>query len=489
MKLKVINIITSILFSSLVVAQNCDEVWKISQSTFEVPVLTSVNFNYTGVSNSGADLLVDFGDGTSASYSLASAPSFSHVYSSEGIYNITYTISGSCNQVKSSQVVVSNSACLGSEVITTDMAVCIDGVENYKIVTPSFAGWTLVGFVWNMGDGTFIYNTLTSINYIYNHSGVYYRSVAAHYFNSGTNAHCYYPVHNYNFGTSTNEYDFSTLVGDPNPEFYIVPANPTPGSTVNIYYSGTQFPSYAGLSWQYALSLNGSVAVSGVNPTNNQLLYSIPNVAGGVLCINLDLGLRKNGPDPFCSASTTKCFTITNAPCDSCNTFRPIVGERYWLSAWVKVDEPAQVKSYNPNNTPNSQNLNPASVTDPYVELAFYGGGLTVQLFPTGEIIDGWQRIVGEFTIPVGTYDLGVNLYAHDILDTFFDDIRIHPFNASMKSYVYDGETFWLVSELDDNNYATIYEYDQEGGLIRIKKETSRGIVTIQETRSNTVKN
>jgi hypothetical protein len=56
-----------------------------------------------------------------------------------------------------------------------------------------------------------------------------------------------------------------------------------------------------------------------------------------------------------------------------------------------------------------------------------------------------------------------------------------------MKSYVYDGETFWLTSELDDNNYATFYEYDQEGGLIRIKKETARGIVTIQDTRSGTI--
>ena len=81
-----------------------------------------------------------------------------------------------------------------------------------------------------------------------------------------------------------------------------------------------------------------------------------------------------------------------------------------------------------------------------------------------------------------------VKLVAHSDVDTYFDDIRIHPFNGSMKSYVYDGETFWLTSELDDNNYATFYEYDEEGGLIRIKKETARGIVTIQETRSNTIK-
>ncbi len=57
-----------------------------------------------------------------------------------------------------------------------------------------------------------------------------------------------------------------------------------------------------------------------------------------------------------------------------------------------------------------------------------------------------------------------------------------------MKSFVYDEATQRLMAELDENNYATFYEYDQEGGLIRVKKETERGVYTIQETRSNTIK-
>jgi hypothetical protein len=43
-----------------------------------------------------------------------------------------------------------------------------------------------------------------------------------------------------------------------------------------------------------------------------------------------------------------------------------------------------------------------------------------------------------------------------------------------MKSFVYDPETFKLMSELDDNNYATFYEYDNEGGLVRIKRNGKR---------------
>jgi hypothetical protein len=66
------------------------------------------------------------------------------------------------------------------------------------------------------------------------------------------------------------------------------------------------------------------------------------------------------------------------------------------------------------------------------------------------------------------------------------DDIRVHPFNANMKSFVYDPVTLRLMAELDENNYATYFEYDDEGNLMRQKKETERGIMTVKETRQNT---
>jgi hypothetical protein len=53
-----------------------------------------------------------------------------------------------------------------------------------------------------------------------------------------------------------------------------------------------------------------------------------------------------------------------------------------------------------------------------------------------------------------------------------------------MKSYVYDPVSLRLVAELDANNYAAFYEYDEEGTLIRTKAETQKGIKTIKESRS-----
>ncbi|MCG8573611.1 MAG: hypothetical protein MI810_01910 [Flavobacteriales bacterium] len=179
--------------------------------------------------------------------------------------------------------------------------------------------------------------------------------------------------------------------------------------------------------------------------------------------VNNVLFLNTETPDP--------------GPCTDCgDSFSPIPNEKYWISAWVHVDYPEQQLTFE------------NGLEGPFLRAIFIGTDAIIpEMYPSGEIIDGWQRIVGSFTVPSDATNFLLSIEADASNTTYFDDIRIHPFNGSMKSYVYDGETFWLVSELDDNNYATFYEYDQEGGLIRIKKETSRGIVTIQETRSNTL--
>lgn len=108
---------------------------------------------------------------------------------------------------------------------------------------------------------------------------------------------------------------------------------------------------------------------------------------------------------------------------------------------------------------------------------------------PKGNIIDGWQRISTDFTIPGNAANMTIFLKNEgDGLNAYFDDVRLHPFDSNMKSFVYDATTQRLQAELDENNYATFYEYDYEGGLVRVKKETERGVYTIQETRSGNSK-
>jgi hypothetical protein len=134
-----------------------------------------------------------------------------------------------------------------------------------------------------------------------------------------------------------------------------------------------------------------------------------------------------------------------------------------------------------------------ASPTDtifdaPFVQIQYNSGISNPSPFVAkGRIIEGWQRIYQEFTIPALATSITVQLGSNSGT-SYFDDIRIYPVNGSMKSYVYDPISLKLTAVLDENNYATFYEYDQEGTLIRTKKETERGIVTISENRQSNQK-
>jgi hypothetical protein len=120
------------------------------------------------------------------------------------------------------------------------------------------------------------------------------------------------------------------------------------------------------------------------------------------------------------------------------------------------------------------------------VEISFgQGNSNNVILKPSGPIIEGWQRYEGYFTAPVGASQLELHLRSLSHGTVYFDDIRVHPFNANMESYIYDPVNLRLTAQLDANNYGSFYEYDSEGGLIRTKTETKEGVKTIGETRSS----
>lgn len=69
--------------------------------------------------------------------------------------------------------------------------------------------------------------------------------------------------------------------------------------------------------------------------------------------------------------------------------------------------------------------------------------------------------------------------------EVVIDDIRIHPFNGEIKTFAYDPHSLKLKANLDDQNFATIYNYDEEGKLIQVKRETRDGIVTLKSSRKN----
>ena len=152
--------------------------------------------------------------------------------------------------------------------------------------------------------------------------------------------------------------------------------------------------------------------------------------------------------------------------------FSPIQGDSMILSAWVKEAlDTCRCGAYLNNE----------------IQILYYGSGgyiSTATLKPSGGIIEGWQRYEEMIKIPSSATSMKLKLKNTGADSLYFDDIRLHPFNSNLKSFVYHPINLRLMAELDENNYASFYEYDDEGTLVRVKKETERGIKTIQETRS-----
>lgn len=176
--------------------------------------------------------------------------------------------------------------------------------------------------------------------------------------------------------------------------------------------------------------------------------------------------------------SDTSLFRLDNySKCIS--SFAPDTGYNYVVSAWVH-EELSNLNSVNTfiNSSLKVEILNGLNVLQ------------SITLVPEGKIIEGWQRIYGTFKLSDNTNidKIKVTLENKGEVTSYFDDIRIHPVNSSMVSYVYHPVHLKIMAELDDNNFATFYEYDDEGSLIRIKKETEKGVLTIQESRKSVKK-
>tara|TARA_B100000929_G_scaffold290837_1_gene286165 strand:- start:8573 stop:9937 length:1365 start_codon:yes stop_codon:yes gene_type:complete len=222
-----------------------------------------------------------------------------------------------------------------------------------------------------------------------------------------------------------------------------------------------------------------------INNTNYQ--WDIYDMSGSlityyngqsILLDNLESGsytveITVNPPGSCPSTHISEIQVICCEICPNCNSFKLMPKEKYVLNAWVKEGHAAQQTSYD-----NS-----------FIELSYNGSSQIDVCATRGEIIEGWQQIYGEFVVPLNATNINISLINNNTdVACYFDDIRIHPYNSNLKSFVYDQKTQKLMAELDENNYATFYEYDSEGGLIRVKKETERGVYTIQETRSGTQK-
>lgn len=141
-------------------------------------------------------------------------------------------------------------------------------------------------------------------------------------------------------------------------------------------------------------------------------------------------------------------------------------GKKYIFSCWVRKE-----------NCLTSGNLG-----DDY-SFTYNNSSVPVAKEPK---VECWQRIEMEFEYDNLANDILELELSHTINGRFFvDDIRIIPADATFKSYIYNPHNYRLIAELDENNFATFYNYDEEGGVVQVKKETEKGIMTVKTTRQH----
>ena len=150
--------------------------------------------------------------------------------------------------------------------------------------------------------------------------------------------------------------------------------------------------------------------------------------------------------------------------CDCIPVFEPSENKEYLLSAWL----------YHPCLQSEDCNAMP--------QIKVRTGSSVFDINEYGPLIEGWRKVEGAFRIEEGDAAGRVELdFAGG--EIFLDDLRIHPYNASMKTYNYDQKTLRFTFEHDDNNFFTRYDYALDGTLQRISKQTERGVLTLQESK------
>ena len=180
---------------------------------------------------------------------------------------------------------------------------------------------------------------------------------------------------------------------------------------------------------------------------------------------------------PYGATQTRKVPYVLDAN-DLLTGFSPNLGQkkRYVLCFWARED--------NRNPTVFDYTAVVPSVT------VGTGSVVVPGSLKKSKIISDWQRyeLLFDMAASPSAPVLKITIANTGGGDIYVDDIRVHPFDANMKSFVYDKDDYKYRAQLDENNFATFYEYDKSGRLVRTKKETERGIMTLGENRTTNYK-
>lgn len=104
--------------------------------------------------------------------------------------------------------------------------------------------------------------------------------------------------------------------------------------------------------------------------------------------------------------------------------------------------------------------------------------------------VEDWTLMSVEITVPdnfnlSSTHKMKVSLTnnTNPSGNAYFDDLSFHPKDAIMSGNVYNAKNGLLIAQLDNENFATLYNYDNSGRVISVYKEYSGGIKRVTESQ------
>ena len=157
------------------------------------------------------------------------------------------------------------------------------------------------------------------------------------------------------------------------------------------------------------------------------------------------------------------------------------VGRTYQASVWVHTSSPA-------NCSINASLDGTINGSPNYIFVS------KAKNDPSNITVGNWILMSVQITVPTayvaanGTAsqnDLRFFMMNTNSASAYFDDLSVHPVDSPIKGYVYNPSTGWLLSVLDNDNFATSYDYDQAGRIINVYQETKNGVKKISSTSYN----
>ncbi|MHB8259766.1 MAG: hypothetical protein ACYDCN_00975 [Bacteroidia bacterium] len=418
----------------------------IATSTVTVNPTPTLSVNSATICNGGSTTLIVTGNGTSYSWSPATGLSVTTGTNvtanptSTTIYTVTATL-GTCTATATSTVTVNPLPTLTLNPVNPPDTLVCEGMQK-NLLAFGTSGAT---FTWFPATGL---STTTGTSVIAS------PTVTTEYTVTASLEGC----------TATDTCIVVVLI--PTLSLSVSSATIAIGQSLTINAYGTYYATVSTtFSWTPATGLSATTGSTVIASPMVTTVYTVTESSyGGCLTVKTCTVTVTNGEG--LGNSLSACYCVSS--------FAPYPGKKYLISAWAREDNASGAKT---------------SFMFPAVYIDFNNSQSTLlstagAFKPSGTIIDGWQRIEGIFTVPDSAYFMVIRLTSTSG-DVLYDDIRVFPFDGSMKTYVYDPVLLRLSAELDERNYSTMYEYDEEGKLIRIKKETERGIKTIKESRNS----